>query len=135
MRQGFWLFGLGMVAIVTICGAGETVNPMEIYNAEIPLEDVMTAGQPTREQLEAIAAAGYKTVVNLRPVAEEGAWDETEFVEGLGMKYVHLPIAGRADITADNAKRLAEILEGPDAKPILIHCKTGGRVKALLNYK
>lgn len=134
-KSGSWLLGLALAAVVPGCGAGEPANPLSIRNARQPLEGVLTAGQPTREQLKAVAAAGYKTVVNMRPLEEEGAWDETEFVEGLGMKFVHLPIAGRGDINSENAIRLAELLDDPDAKPILIHCASGNRVGALLAIK
>ena len=134
-KPGSWLLGFAFAAAVPGCGAGEPADTMTIRNAAQPIEGVLTAGQPTRAELEAVASAGYKTVVNLRQLDEEGAWDETEFVEGLGMKFVHLPIAGGADINVDNALRLAELLDDPDAKPLMIHCASSNRVGALIAIK
>ena len=39
-------------------------------NVAQPVPGVLTGGQPARDQLEEAAAAGYKTVVNLRTLSE-----------------------------------------------------------------
>ena len=42
----------------------------------IGLQSINTGGQPTAEQLEAAARAGFRTIVNLRTPGEEGSWEE-----------------------------------------------------------
>lgn len=102
-----------------------------------PFEDrhLLTGGQPTSEELAALAAAGYKTVVNLRPETEEGAWDEGPELEELGVRYVHIPVAGPDGINVENARRLAEIVDDESAYPLVVHCASGNRVGALLAMK
>jgi uncharacterized protein (TIGR01244 family) len=106
-----------------------------IRNARTPLEGVLTGGQVTEADLTAAAQAGYRTVVNLRTLGEEGAWDETEFVEGLGMRFLHIPVAGAAGLTEDNVQALAEVIEDEANHPLLIHCGSGNRVGALFALK
>jgi uncharacterized protein (TIGR01244 family) len=113
----------------------EAPPTFDILNARTPFEGVLTGGQVTEEALAAAAAAGYRTVVNLRTLEEEGAWDETAVVEGLGMRFVHLPMAGGAGLTEDNARALAAVLDEPENYPVLIHCGSGNRVGALLALK
>lgn len=98
-----------------------------------PLPDVITGGQPNGAQFEALAKAGYKTVVNTRAHGEPLTDQEPQFVEQLGMRYVHIPISGGGDLSVDNAKRLAEALDG--GLPALVHCASSNRVGALFALK
>lgn len=100
-------------------------------NGRQPLPGVLTGGQPSRPQLEALAAAGYRTVVNLRGPGEEMPVSQAD-VEALGMRYVHIPIAGRDDLTAAKAGELGALLADASARPLAIHCASGNRVGALL---
>ena len=109
----------------------ETVPMVQIKNARMPLPGVLTGGQPTPEQLEAIAAAGYKTIVNLRPADEEGSWDEAPAAGELGLEYIALPIAGGDDLDVEDARELEELLTNDDLQPMVIHCASGNRVGAL----
>ncbi|MCP3956232.1 MAG: hypothetical protein GY719_00075 [bacterium] len=106
-----------------------------IKNARTPMEGLLTGGQITEQQLEETAAAGYRTVVNLRPLSEEGAWDEGPKVTELGMRYVHIPVAGAADINEENARRMNEVISDPEALPAIVHCASGNRVGALFALK
>lgn len=83
-------------------------------------------------QLEAARDAGYETVINLRLETEPGA--KREEVEGLGMGYVALPIAGKEGLTRENAQELAWAL-GEATSPVLLHCGSSNRVGALLALK
>ena len=103
----------------------------KIPNARTPGERILTGGQPTPEQVRELAAAGYRTIVNLRAPGEEGGWDEAPLAEELGLRYVSIPMAGVEALTEQNARRLAGILEDEDAYPMLIHCRSGNRVGAL----
>lgn len=115
---------------------GEPPVPMiEISNARAPLPGVLTGGQPTEEQIEEAAAAGYRTVVNLRAAGEEGSWDEAPKVEELGMRYVSIPVAGAEGIHPDSARLLFDVLEDPSNRPVMVHCGSGNRVGALFALK
>ena len=100
-------------------------------NGREPLQGVLAGGQPSREQLAALAAAGYRTVVNLRTAEEEMPVAPAE-VEALGMRYVHIPVSGASDLTPAKAAELGALLADPAARPMAIHCASGNRVGALL---
>ena len=103
----------------------------ELPNRRDVLEGITSAGQPSAAALEAAAAAGYKSVIDLRAVTEDRGFDEKAKVEGLGMSYVNLPVDGAAGVSYANASALDKLLaEAP--KPVLVHCASGNRVGALL---
>ena len=106
-----------------------------IKNARVPLDGVLSGGQPTEEEIERVARAGFKTVVNLRTEGERGSWDEEPAVTALGMRYLPLPVEGADGITVENAARLAEVLADDELKPLFVHCGSGNRVGALFAMK
>lgn len=121
-------------APVTAPSAAPSVPAAEdlLPNARRPSPDLLTGGQPSPEQLEALAAAGYTTIIDLRTEGEKGApADEPEQVEALGLAYVRIPVAGADGLTEANARELDRVLEAA-AGPAVIHCASGNRVGALL---
>jgi uncharacterized protein (TIGR01244 family) len=100
-------------------------------NGKQPLPGVLTGGQPSHEQLAAIAAAGYRTVVNLRTPAEAPPVLADRARE-LGLRYIELPVAGAGDLTAERAAALGELLADRAANPVAVYCASGNRVGALL---
>ena len=115
--------------------ASEPASSVAIRNARTPARNLLTGGQPTEEQIREIAAAGYQTVVNLRPHDEEGAWDEGPLLTELGVRYVHIPVAGGGAVTRENAEKLAKILDDEGAYPLVVHCASGNRVGGLMALK
>lgn len=100
-------------------------------NAGQPLEGVATAGQPDREQLERLAEAGYKTVIDLRTLEEPRGFDEPETVGRAGMEYVSIPV-GHEDIDDGTFDRFRELMANQGRRPVLVHCSSANRVGALL---
>lgn len=106
-------------------------QPTELPNRRDVLEGITTAGQPSQAALSAAAAAGYKSVIDLRAPNEDRGLDEKAAVESLGMSYVNLPVDGSAGVSYANASALDKLLaEAP--KPVLVHCASGNRAGALL---
>lgn len=95
-----------------------------------PAGGITTAGQPDEAALRVFADSGYAAVIDLRTEGEDRGIDEKAVVEGLGMKYVSLPIVG-SDITYEKAAALDELLASYD-EPVLLHCGSANRVGALL---
>jgi uncharacterized protein (TIGR01244 family) len=108
---------------------------IDLPHARTPMDGVLTGGPPTPQQLEQAAALGYRTVVDLRSADEPGVAAEAEQVRKLGLTYVHIPVAGAADLTDENARALALVLDDPAARPALVHCASGNRVGALIAVK
>ena len=104
-----------------------------IPNGRVPMDGLLSGGQPTPEHIEQAARAGYRTVINLREPSEPGfAW-EAEKVKALGMDYIAFPVAGAASLTRENVERFDAVLDAALAKgPVLLHCGSGNRDGALL---
>ena len=97
-----------------------------------PRPDLITAGQPSAQQLRDAAANGVTTVIDLRKPDEDRGYDEAALAEQLGLRYVRLPIAGAGDITDANARALDRLLK-QDGGKTLLHCASSNRAGALLS--
>lgn len=110
---------------------GDEVLASHIPHFAVPADKLMTGGQPTDDAWKLLKAAGVTTVINLRSAEEMKNSREAELVEADGMRYVNIPIAGAADINAQNATRLHEVLENSQGT-VFVHCASSNRVGALL---
>jgi protein tyrosine phosphatase (PTP) superfamily phosphohydrolase (DUF442 family) len=91
---------------------------------------LVTAGQPTGEQFNAIRAAGYEIVINLD--APAGApWDEAETVQRLGMDYIHIPVIWESPQQAD-LDRFFETMDRHRESRLFVHCAANARVSVFL---
>lgn len=97
-----------------------------------PAPNLVTGGQPTADDFKALAAAGLKHVINLRPTTEDAGFDEAALVAKLGMRYTLIPVAGAGDLTEDNARKLDAAMAATAGQPTLIHCASSNRVGGLL---
>ncbi|MGD8376166.1 MAG: sulfur transferase domain-containing protein [Acidobacteriota bacterium] len=143
MRSAFWRLpgraaALGAVGLAWIACAPQVRTdgvPVAIPNARMVQDGLLVGGQPTEKQIRRLAREGYRTIVNLRGPGEEGGWDEAPLSTELGMAFVDVPIASRADLNEANARRLAELVDRRDGFPMLVHCASGNRVGALFALK
>jgi uncharacterized protein (TIGR01244 family) len=144
-RNALFAAGLTVLALLSVgCASthgvathsGKTVHalPSTTVSGIVlhhPRTGLVTAGQPAASDWNALAAAGIRAVINLRPQAEMQGRDERAEVVAAGMRYIELPIASAADITPENAHRLVTLL-GEAEGPVLVHCASGNRVGGLL---
>jgi len=113
-------------------GVGQAfAQPTDLLNRKDPIPGITTAGQPSADQLAAVAKTGIKTVIDLRGLAEDRGMDERAAVEKLGMSYITLPVEGGAGVTYANATALDKLLASAKG-PVLVHCATANRAGALL---
>ena len=103
------------------------------YRLEVR-EGLRVGGQPSVEELEAAAAAGVTTVITLRTDDEPGAEGERARVEGLGMRFVSIPVEDAEDLTEAKARQLDQALDGA-GRPVLLHCGSANRAGALLGLR
>jgi uncharacterized protein (TIGR01244 family) len=96
-----------------------------------PRPGLITGGEPSAEQLDALAEAGVGTVISLR-TAEEPVQIGRAEVEQRGMRWVHIPIVGPESLTDENASALARALAEAGEPPVALYCASGNRVGALL---
>ncbi len=102
-----------------------------VPNRQQPSPNLITGGTPDPAALEAAAGAGVHCVFDLRPSTEWG-FDEAATVSGLGMKFLHLPIAGAQDFTPETVKKFDALMAEVGDSPALLHCASGNRVGALM---
>ncbi|WP_422371103.1 TIGR01244 family sulfur transferase [Hoeflea sp.] len=94
------------------------------------------AGQISPEDLEAIKAAGFKSVVCHRPDGEapdQPAFDEIRrAAEAMGLETRHIPI-GPMGVTADAVREMVDAIEELP-KPMLGYCRSGARSTAVYQH-
>ena len=106
-----------------------------VRNARMPVEGLITAGQPTQEQLDALRAAGVEHFVSLRPTTEDGAGWEEAWASSEGFDFDRLPISGAGSLTRDNVETFAAIMEEVGDEPAVLYCASSNRVGAMLALK
>ena len=109
---------------------------INLPNCQVPFDGVLTGGQPTFDQIKQAAETGFKVVINLRTDNELPDPDqELTWVEGCGMKYIHIPVSVPEGLSPQNTKVFAEALSKPENYPLIVHCKSGNRVGAMFALK
>ena len=109
--------------------AGETES-FGLMNESHPEKGLVFAGQITPEQVQALADAGYETVLDLRGVDEDRGMDEPRVVEAAGLEYVQIPVTGETMDDEATYERFFEALEH-GKRPMLVHCGSSNRVGAM----
>lgn len=91
-----------------------------------------SAGQPGPRDIEVIARAGFKHLINLALPTSPGALaDEGSLAKSAGLEYLHLPIDFELP-DLQQAARLFSALDERRSQPVLVHCAKNMRVSALL---
>jgi uncharacterized protein (TIGR01244 family) len=96
-------------------------------------DQVSVSGQIRPEDVPAIKAAGFTTIVNNRPDGEapdqpSGAEIEAA-AKAAGLEYRFIPL-GRDGVTQDMVEQTREALEG-SAGPVFCYCRSGTRSTTL----
>lgn len=100
-----------------------------IPNAAVPEEGILVGGQPTAKQLKAAARAGYRTVIDLRPLAEDHGFDEEKAARKAKLEYTNIAVTPDT-LDAPTIKYFLTVLSNAE-RPVLIHCSSGNRVGGL----
>ena len=111
------------------------VTGIGVRNARMPMDRLITSGQPVQEQIGGLQSAGIEHFVSLRPATEDGAGWEEELLVGEGVQFDRLPISGSGSLTRDNVQAFAAILEEVGEKTPMLYCASSNRVGAMLALK
>ncbi len=96
-------------------------------------DDVSVAPQISPDDMPAIKAAGFTTVINNRPDGE--AFDQPSSAvmkaaaEAAGLAYHFIPL-GRDGVSAEMIEQERAVLEGSDG-PVVCYCRSGTRSTTL----
>ena len=96
----------------------------------IPLSPGLSVtGRLERADIDALAQAGVRTIVNNRPDGEDPgqvpAAEARRLAEGHGLAYHHIPITA-ASLTRADVDAFAAALREAEA-PVVAHCRSGTR--------
>ncbi len=109
---------------------------INLPNGQVPFDGILTGGQPTFEQIKQAGETGFRTVINLRTDKElPDPAQELIWVNGAGMKYIHIPVAGAEGFTREKTMEFAGAISKPENYPLIVHCKSGQRVGAMFALK
>jgi protein tyrosine phosphatase (PTP) superfamily phosphohydrolase (DUF442 family) len=110
----------------------EEVDPAlaEITNFRQYSATFASAGQPTREQFQVIADQGFERIVYIAFTNNNNALaDADQVVKGLGMEYMHVPVAFDNPLP-DDFYAFADSMRRNTGKKTLLHCQVNARATA-----
>ena len=81
--------------------------------------------QPNEQGLEELKKLGITTIVDLRAEDRAKAEWEKQQAEKLGMKFVHIPIAGFAAPTNEDVVQFLSLFKDDPNQKIFVHCLLG----------
>lgn len=137
MKILFFVLSITMLSGINVVNAKapelnfQQLEQIDVANLQVQNPTQLSAGQPTKEQLQKLAKLGVKHVINLRPEAEQ-SWNEQQYVESLGMQYYSIAVAGKQGVTMQKARELAKLMTRLEDEPVLVHCASSNRVGALI---
>ena len=106
------------------------MSDTDIFNFRQIDDRLVTAGQPSEEQLRELAATGFEAVINIAPIDPRYSLDDEQaVVEAGNMLYWHLPVAWDAPSEQDFADFVGQ-MDRWAGKQLLVHCAANYRVSA-----
>jgi uncharacterized protein (TIGR01244 family) len=126
---------LGLVSMLTATSLLAQVKKEDVdgvRNFTVVDGTTACAGATEPRAMAAIAARGYKAVVNLRVATESGAAIEESraATEAAGLTFIHLPFnAATPDMAVADA--FIKAVTDKSHQPVYIHCASGQRASAL----
>jgi hypothetical protein len=110
------------------------VQAVGMPNTAMPLSNVVTAGQPTEEQLTALVDLGYIHFVSLSPSTAEGAGWEEGIAADAGIHFSRIPVEGAEGLTRENVLELDRVLNEVEEqdRATVVYAATTDEVGAML---
>ncbi|HYC48709.1 MAG TPA: protein tyrosine phosphatase family protein [Burkholderiales bacterium] len=105
----------------------------QIYNYLRIDDRLATSGQPSEEELAALAEDGVEVVINLalHDDPRYSLADEPGTVAALGMQYVHIPVKFDAP-TQHDLNAFFTVMDAHRDRNVLVHCAANKRVTSFL---
>ncbi len=104
----------------------------QIYHFEQITDQIGCSGQPSRDEFQLIADAGYEAVVNLAlPSSDNALPDESSLVTALDMAYFQIPVKFESP-TMDELQTFVGLMETLKPRRVFVHCAVNARVSAFL---
>ncbi len=109
-------------------------SPKGILNTIVINERITTSGQPSPNQFEDIAKAGFTCIINLAmPDSTNALPDEGGFVSEAGMNYFHIPVPFEAP-TRSHLSLFLKLMKVLEKDKVWVHCALNWRVSAFMAH-
>jgi len=118
-----------LAAAVVAAAAFASVGVESIENFHKVSDKVATGGQPTPEQVTALADAGFNAVVNLREDSEYNDGAQFRAARTAGIRFVRVPVSMTNPTDASVSKFLA-VTDEQELYPVYVYCAEGNRAAA-----
>ena len=115
MRVQSALFALTVSLLIPVVYAGPAVVS-GVPRFVVVNDRLARGGQPSGGGFRSLAAAGYRTIVDLQEKGERSR-DEKHLVEALGMKYVNVPMRGMKTPEDKQISRVLKALQKDKTAP------------------
>jgi uncharacterized protein (TIGR01244 family) len=93
-------------------------------------DDYAVSGQIAAEDMAAIKAKGFKSIISNRPDGEQPGQPSTaeirQAAEAAGLSFRHVPIVSGMPMTGDDVAAMANALEELEG-PVFAYCRSGTR--------
>ncbi len=133
-RQRLWAT---VVVAALVGGCAARAKPPSFWpadeapNYQLRGNGLATANVITPSAVPKLAAAGFRTIVDLRTPNESGVREEAAAAERAGIRYVNVPTTP-ATLNGDQVRQVAGALDDPANRPVLLHCASGNRAGAVM---
>jgi len=117
------IFMLALASMAVQAQVADTSSTLTIENFGKVNENYYRGSQPTEEQFAQLKRLGIKTIIDLR---KDNVRAESDWVRGLGMKYVNIPLRASVAATEEQTSYFLSLVNDPANGPVYVHCK-GGR--------
>jgi protein tyrosine phosphatase (PTP) superfamily phosphohydrolase (DUF442 family) len=95
--------------------------------------ELATGGQPSEEQIQELAQAGFELVINLGLLDPRYCLaDEAGLVRSLGVEYYHIPVDFQAP-TIEDLTRFFTAMQAAEGKRVFVHCAANYRVSSFVS--
>lgn len=90
------------------------------------VDNLYLAGQPSPDSWKPLKDLGITKIINLRGEGEMDFAGEIADIKAQEMEYEQFPIVVNGELSAENCKKLSDMIEGEG--PHFIHCGSANRV-------
>ena len=105
----------------------------EIKNYVALSGELATGGQPSEEQIQELAQAGFELIINLGLLDPRYCLeDEIGLVASLGMAYHHIPVNFQAP-TIEDLTQFFTVMQAAAGKRVFVHCAANYRVSSFVS--
>jgi protein tyrosine phosphatase (PTP) superfamily phosphohydrolase (DUF442 family) len=95
--------------------------------------ELATGGQPSEEQIQELAQAGFELVINLGLLDPRYCLaDEASLVRSLGVEYHHIPVDFQAP-TIEDLTQFFAVMQAAEGKRVFVHCAANYRVSSFVS--